>query len=269
MCARVSNELSGAQTDCLNKFLEPVLDNFAAQRWQHAAWTKFVLILLVCNGGTSAVTHLGSQEESVQDRLVCIVTEQHLGAGESSHADRLIDLHVLERLINWLTLQIKVTVAQAAPLGQTEDEVRALLNQLETLVDLFELQALTARGSVKERHFFELIEAISEFVVCVPPGQLHARFSECIDKLCLAYLEGVRSLNGLVDLFGDWVWRSSEQLVPPALAPQSSQTSKIERFLLTAHCFINSIEVFLELLKAEDQSSWAELVGVKLKPIKA
>ena len=55
LSARVSSELTGSNNGVMARFLEPVLQNFNTERWQHAAWTKFVLILIVCNGGAANI----------------------------------------------------------------------------------------------------------------------------------------------------------------------------------------------------------------------
>ena len=45
--------------------------------------------------------------------------------------------------------------------------------------------------------------------------------------------------------------------------------SKLTQFVKTAGCFIGNIEGFLEAIKTEEESSRLELMGVKLKAIKA
>ena len=53
--ARVSSELSGEADDHIAKFLEPVLANFDEQKWAKPAWIKFIMIIVVCNGGNGNV----------------------------------------------------------------------------------------------------------------------------------------------------------------------------------------------------------------------
>ena len=58
LSARVSSELIGSNNEVLTNFLSPVLQNFKENDWKHASWTKFVLILVVCNGGAANVTQM-------------------------------------------------------------------------------------------------------------------------------------------------------------------------------------------------------------------
>ena len=56
MSARVSSELTGAQSDGVKKFLEPLIATFDTESWCNVGWAKFVMILVVVNGGSSSVT---------------------------------------------------------------------------------------------------------------------------------------------------------------------------------------------------------------------
>ena len=56
--------------------MEPIIAKFDEESWGHLAWIKFVLIIIVCNGGNSNVLKVSAKEESVQDRLIRLVTDQ-------------------------------------------------------------------------------------------------------------------------------------------------------------------------------------------------
>lgn len=40
------------------------------------------------------------------------------------------------------------------------------------------------------------------------------RLTECLERLGIAFLDGVRTMDALVEMFGEWVWRSGEALLP-------------------------------------------------------
>ena len=78
LSARVSSELSEDQKDNIHTFLKPILANFEEQSWSSTAWTKFVMLIIVCNGGTENVAQVSDQDETLQDRLVNLVTGQQI-----------------------------------------------------------------------------------------------------------------------------------------------------------------------------------------------
>ena len=46
------------------------------------------------------------------------------------------------------------------------------------------------------------------------PDSLEARFSKSLQRLSQAFLDGVRSLDALVDMFGEWTQSASVDLIP-------------------------------------------------------
>ena len=84
-----------------------------------------------------------------------------------------------------------------------------LVHKIDALADLLELQALTTRGSQNERQFFELFHATCEYDV-----QDDTHLSQSLDRLTASFLDGVRTMDALVEMFGEWIWRSGEALLP-------------------------------------------------------
>ena len=83
--------------------MKPILDNFDEERWAKQAWTKLVLIIVVCNGGNSNVMQVDEQEGTVQDRLIRLITDSSAG---SHHAEKLIDTLFLDKLIDSIGTQL-------------------------------------------------------------------------------------------------------------------------------------------------------------------
>ena len=67
----------------------PIFDNFNGSNWDSLSWAKFVVILMVCNGGHDAMNVEGA-EDTVQARLMKLVTDQQIFS-DTSKAERIID----------------------------------------------------------------------------------------------------------------------------------------------------------------------------------
>ena len=75
LSARVSLELSGDDIDIIGRFLDPILKSFDTQSWSHLSFIKFVMVIVVCNGGNSNAMSVSDKDETVQDRLIRLVTD--------------------------------------------------------------------------------------------------------------------------------------------------------------------------------------------------
>jgi len=79
------------QDDFINsKLLNPVFDQFDKEDWSNVNWSKFVIMVLVCNGGTNHMLNVNEIEETVQNRLMRLVTD-HQVLSNPSNAEKLID----------------------------------------------------------------------------------------------------------------------------------------------------------------------------------
>ena len=72
-----------------DQFLQPIFENFNASNWASLSWMKFVVILMVCNGGND-VMNVDGQEETVQARLMKLVTDQQTFT-DVNKAEKIID----------------------------------------------------------------------------------------------------------------------------------------------------------------------------------
>ena len=99
------------------------------------------------------------------------------------------------------------------------------------MTELFQLQAFTIKGSIKQRQFFDLFHLVGELYSSSTDSSsadLDKEFKECVQSLIEAFLEGIRSVGALITLYEDWVRKnhatlmSSKQTgVPPAVDPES------------------------------------------------
>jgi hypothetical protein len=70
-----------------SEFFKPILANFNDSNWAYLSWMKFVVILMVCNGGNDV---MNIEEDTVQARLMKLVTEQQI-VNDASKAEKIID----------------------------------------------------------------------------------------------------------------------------------------------------------------------------------
>ena len=156
-----------------------------------------------------------------------------------------------------------------------------MVHKIEALADLLELQALTTKGSQNERQFFELYHAACELRASANYTiSIDTRLAESLERLGFAFLDGVRTMDSLLEMFGEWVWHSGEALLPRKGGDieqnmllhleNTGNLRRLELFLQTAQIFLSGFETFLEVIKSEDDESIRhEIMGLKLKPVKA
>jgi hypothetical protein len=72
--SQTANEESA---DLLNqRLLDPVFAEFEAEHWRNPCWAKFVVMVLICNGGSNGLLNIGELQETVQTRLMKLVADQ-------------------------------------------------------------------------------------------------------------------------------------------------------------------------------------------------
>lgn len=96
-----------------------------------------MLILVVCNGVSNSIAEVSDREETVQERLMRLIEEQH---GHVSQSERIIDCQVLERLIENISAQInQISRTSKSALIQTEVDTQLWSRKVDALVELLEL----------------------------------------------------------------------------------------------------------------------------------
>lgn len=87
----------GSQQD----FISAILNSFTKnQAWNHVKWVKFILMLIVCNGGSlSAQGGMMDFEETVQTRFMKLMMDHISNKGESQSRN-MLDFEMLTLLIN-------------------------------------------------------------------------------------------------------------------------------------------------------------------------
>lgn len=75
-------------------------------RWSSLPWIKFVVFLMVCNGGSNHILSVGEVEETVQSRMIRLMIDTRDLQNPLS-VDKIIDFEILRNL---LTMAIESVV---------------------------------------------------------------------------------------------------------------------------------------------------------------
>ena len=104
LSARVSYNFAEEES-IKDQFLKPIFENFNTSSWDSVSWTKFVIILMVCNGGSNETMNIDEYEDTVQDRLMKLVTDQQVFT-DVTKAERIIDFQMLDVLVEAISTKI-------------------------------------------------------------------------------------------------------------------------------------------------------------------
>ena len=105
LSARVSFD-TDEQEGWVQKFIEPIFDHLDGENWSCVRFAKFVLILLICNGGANQLINVGDMmNENVQGRFMRFVMDKQY---------ELIDFGVLETVTSKIIKSIEHELGHTA-----------------------------------------------------------------------------------------------------------------------------------------------------------